>query len=103
MQGGATSFHGKYLLQLILWWGGSDPYHGVLVWSEHSNSWHSPRDRQSSILSQSFLSCCCPREPAFWLTLSHHTTLRDSFANALLERWYVVRRLHSNTRNELAS
>src|SRR2546423_430077 len=49
----------------VLWWGGSDPYHGVLVWSEHSNSWHSPRDRQSSILSQSFLSCCCPRTSPF--------------------------------------
>ena len=46
---------------LLVWWGGSDPYHGVLVWSDHSNSWHSPRDRQSGILSQSFLRCCCPR------------------------------------------
>src|SRR2546423_11339612 len=51
--------------RILLWWGGSDPYHGVLVWSEHSNSWHSPRDRQSSILSQSFLSCCCPRTSPF--------------------------------------
>src|SRR2546423_7321284 len=32
------------LIYKILWWGGSDPYHGVLVRSEHSNSWHSPRD-----------------------------------------------------------
>jgi hypothetical protein len=39
-----------------VWWGGSHPYHGVLVWSDHSNRWHSPRDRQSSILSQSFSS-----------------------------------------------
>jgi hypothetical protein len=40
----------------IVWWGGCHHYHGVLVWSDHLNRWHSPRDRQSSILSQSFSS-----------------------------------------------
>jgi hypothetical protein len=30
-------------------------------------------------------------------------TLRDSFANVVLESWYFVRKLHSNTRNELTS
>jgi hypothetical protein len=30
-------------------------------------------------------------------------TLRDSFANVVLESWYFVRKLYSNTRNELAS
>jgi hypothetical protein len=55
----------------VLWWDGSHPYHGVLVWSDHLNRWHSPRDRQSSILSQSFPSgrvltpCCCPRTSPF--------------------------------------
>jgi hypothetical protein len=51
----------------ILWWGGSHPCRGVLVWSEQLNRWHSPIDKQSSILSQSFprgdppLCWCCPR------------------------------------------
>jgi hypothetical protein len=39
-----------------MWWGGSYPYRDVLVWSDHLNRWHSPRDGQSSILSQSFSS-----------------------------------------------
>ena len=63
----------------ILWWGGSHPYQGVLVWSEHLNRWHSPRDRQSSILSQSCssgrfppLCCCCPRAPTPLQYLSLH-------------------------------
>jgi hypothetical protein len=53
-----------------MWWGGSHPYQGVLVWSEQLNRWHGPRDKQSSILSQSCssgrfppLCCCCPRAP----------------------------------------
>jgi hypothetical protein len=36
-------------VRYILWWGGSHPYRGVLVWSEQLNRWHSPRDKQSSI------------------------------------------------------
>jgi hypothetical protein len=43
-------------MPVILWWGGSEPYHSVLVWSDHLNRCRSPRDSQSSILSQSFSS-----------------------------------------------
>jgi hypothetical protein len=65
---------GAQRVPILLWWGGSYPYRGVLVWSEQLNRWHSPRDKQSSILTQSCSSgrfpplcccccCCCPRAP----------------------------------------
>jgi hypothetical protein len=56
---------------IVVGWGGSHPYYGVLAWSDHLNRWHSPRDRQSSILSQSCsqgpspFCWCCPRTSPF--------------------------------------
>src|ERR1700735_2769267 len=71
----------------VVWWGGSHPYRGMLVWSDHLNRWHSPRDRQSSILSQSCssgrsppLCYCCPRAP----TPLHYTLRKSPVTHSLL-------------------
>jgi hypothetical protein len=48
-----------------LWWGGSDPYHGVLAWSDHSNSWHGP-ETNNQAFSPSPSSIVVVHGPAFW-------------------------------------
>jgi hypothetical protein len=58
--------------RMLLWWGGSHPCRGVLVWSEQLNRWHSPREKQSSILSQ---SCSSGRFP----TPLHYVRRRGVF------------------------
>ena len=63
----------------VVWWGGSHPYHGVLVWSDHLNRWHSPRDRQSSILSQSFALCLPQLALRLTLIPSHYLIFSLSF------------------------
>jgi hypothetical protein len=87
---------------VLVWWGGPHPYHGVLVWSDHIYRWHSP-ETDNQAFSPSLSSVVVVHGPAFWFTLSLHTSNlppRSSFCLTaarplLLKPYCLVRNLSS--------